>query len=103
VVFQARLATSLPEASSLLSSVELGPNDFAWLGDIRTLAQAEAAFRFGDRDAESAAVTQYLKRQALLIEPFHAFYFGLLTYQERLKPIYQRRASVSAVIDGTAR
>jgi len=69
--------------------VRLTPADHPWLADIRTLARAELFRRFQLPDREQAALAEFWPRQALLFEPNHVFNFGLIDYQETLKPRYQ--------------
>jgi 1,2-phenylacetyl-CoA epoxidase catalytic subunit len=72
-----------------LAAVRLTTDDHAWLEDVRTLARAELFHRFEMRDREQAALSEFWPRQAMLFEPNHAFNFGLIDYQETLKPHYQ--------------
>jgi hypothetical protein len=72
-----------------LDAVHLTKDDHAWLEDIRTLARAELYHRFDMPDREQSALSEFWPRQAMLFEPNHAFYFGLIDYQETLKPDYQ--------------
>ena len=88
-VLRVRVATTVEAALAELGAVQLTPKDHAWLEDIRTLARAELFHRFEMPDREQAALSEFLPRQALLFEPNHAFHFGLLDYQETLKPHYQ--------------
>jgi hypothetical protein len=85
-VIEARRATSLQAANEVLGSVRLFANDFPWLEDIRSLAQAESAYRFGDMAFEQVSVGRFLGRQPMLFEPDIALNFHMLRYQERLKP-----------------
>ena len=77
---------SYPEALDVLDTVRLSKNDFPWLEDMRVLAKAEAAHRFEDTEAENKWLGIFLSKQAMLFEPDHAVSFGLLKYQELLKP-----------------
>ncbi len=91
-IARARLAArDAQEAEALLDSVHLTGQDLPWLHDMRVLAQAEIAGRFGRADAESRLQGEFLQRQPLLFEPDHALNFHLLAYQETLKPRYQNR------------
>jgi len=45
--------------------------------------------RFDMTDREHEALAEFWPRQPLLFEPNHAFTFGLIDYQETLKPRYQ--------------
>ncbi len=85
-VIRARAITAIEDARALLHGVELTEQDFAWLGDVRTLALAEAACRLGDDATEAENVEVFLARQPMLFEPDIATNFHLLRYQERLKP-----------------
>jgi len=88
-VLRSRLAPTLDDAAKELGAVQLSEKDHAWLEDVRTLAQAEACHRLGNAEAEAAALSRFWPRQGLLFEPNHAFDFGFLPYQERLKPDYR--------------
>src|ERR1700737_140336 len=88
-VLRVRAATTVEAALAELGAVQLMPEDHAWLEDIRTLARAELFHRFDMPDREQAALSEFLPRQALLFEQNHAFNFGLIEYQETLKPHYQ--------------
>ena len=85
-VIQARSAATFEAARETLASVVLSERDFPWLQDIRTLATAEAANRFGDTVSERKHVDAFLARQPMLFEPDIALNFHLLRYQEKLKP-----------------
>ena len=74
------------EAMSALDSVNLSENDFHWLEDIRLLAKAKVANKFGEPQVENEVVENFLDKQSILFEPDHAVCFGLLEYQELLKP-----------------
>jgi len=90
-VIMGRAAIDQKEAEDLLDNVDLKENDFSWLGDIRTLAKAEIAHRFGRLDVESQRTDEFFARQAMLFEPDIAINFHLLRYQEGLKPRYQNK------------
>lgn len=85
-VFESFNSKSYSEALSVLDTVHLSPNDFRWLQDMRVLANAEAANRFGETKAENQWLDTFLNNQRMLFEPDHAVSFGLLKYQELLKP-----------------
>jgi hypothetical protein len=85
-VVKARAASTLEAAEGVLNGVTLSQQDFGWLEDVRTLALAEAASRFGASDLENQRIESFLARQQLLFEPDIALNFHLLRYQERLKP-----------------
>jgi hypothetical protein len=85
-IIQAQNCTSLDIAERLLTDDTISRQEFSLLDDVRTLALAEAAFRFDRTDREEAHVKAFLERQALLFEPDIALNFQLLKYQERLKP-----------------
>jgi tetratricopeptide (TPR) repeat protein len=89
-VANARAADSANEAEAVLAEVVLAEKDLRWLEDIRTLAKAEIAHRFGHAEAEHAHVAAFLQRQPMLFEPDIAFNFHLLRYQEGLKPHYRK-------------
>jgi hypothetical protein len=92
-IAKARLATTASEAHAVINKVWLMERDHKWLEDIRTLAKAEIAHRFGEVEVEKDQVAEFLQRQPLLFEPDIALNFHLLKYQEGLKPHYraQRR------------
>lgn len=71
---------------SIIDSVQLNENDFPWLEDIRVLAKAKVASKFGEKQAENEFQNHFLAKQSLLFEPDHAVSFGLIEYQEKLKP-----------------
>ncbi len=84
-VIKARMAPSAAAAREVILGVTLSPRDFPWLGDLRTLALAEVAGRFGDADPENEQTEAFLARQPLLFEPDIALNFHLLRYQERVR------------------
>lgn len=84
-VIKARSATTVEAARAILASVVLTEQDFPWLEDIRTLAQAEAAHRLHDAAIEKTSIEAFLVRQPMLFEPDIALNFHLLRYQENLK------------------
>jgi hypothetical protein len=88
-VLRGRSAMTLETALAELDDAQLSSNDHAWLEDIRSLARAELFHRFEMLDREQAALSEFWPRQAMLFEPNHAFNFGLIDYQETLKPHYQ--------------
>ena len=88
-LLRSRGAMTVEAALSELDAVQLTPDDHAWLKDIRTLARAELFHRFQMADREQAALSEFWPHQAMLFEPNHAFNFGLIDYQETLKPHYQ--------------
>jgi hypothetical protein len=85
-VIQASQASSFEDADRMLREVTLAPEDFRWLEDVRTLAIAAAAHRFGHEGTERVHREAFLQRQPMLFEPDHAVNFLLLRYQEQLKP-----------------
>jgi hypothetical protein len=88
-IAKGRTSPTASDAESALNGVELTGQDLPWLEDIRILARAEIAARFGQPDAERTHIEIFLKRQPLLLEPDIALTFHLLEYQERLKPLYR--------------
>jgi hypothetical protein len=85
-VIEVRQTGSFKDAEQILREVPVTPEDFPWLEDIRMLATAAAAHRFGDEETERRLSEGFLERQPMLFEPDHALNFLLLEYQERLKP-----------------
>ncbi|QSX42400.1 tetratricopeptide repeat protein [Shewanella cyperi] len=85
-VIRARAATTFEDAKTHLEGIKLSEQDSPWLEDIRVLALAEAAHRFGEVLIEQENVAAFLKRQPILFEPDIALNFHLLRYQESLKP-----------------
>ncbi|MBV9111135.1 MAG: hypothetical protein JO306_17145 [Gemmatimonadetes bacterium] len=83
---RSRTAPTLDDARRILGAVILSSTDNPWLDDVRTLALAEAAHRFGDADEEQARTNAFLARQPMLLQPDLALRFHLLRYQELLKP-----------------
>lgn len=90
-LLRSRAAMTVETALAELDALQLTPDDHAWLEDIRTLARAELFHRFQRADRERAALSEFWPQQAMLFEPNHAFTFGLIEYQETLKPHYQSR------------
>jgi hypothetical protein len=88
-LLRSRGAMTVEAALAELAAVRLTTDDHAWLEDLRTLARAELFHRFEMLDREQAALSEFWPRQAMLFEPNHAFSFGLIDYQETLKPRYQ--------------
>ncbi len=84
-VIRARIAESFEAAEDILAKVKLSEHDFPWLEDIRILAYAEAAHRFGQVSLEEQYQEEFLSRQPMLFEPDIALNFFLLRYQEKLK------------------
>jgi len=76
----------MDDARRTLGAVTLASTDNPWLDDVRTLAFAEAAHRFGDAEEEQARIDAFLQRQPMLLQPDVALRFHLLRYQEHLKP-----------------
>lgn len=85
-VFESFNSKSYSEALGVLDTIHLDKNDFRWLEDMRVLAKAEAANRFDETEAENKWLGTFLSNQPMLFEPDHAVSFGLLKYQELLKP-----------------
>lgn len=80
-----------PDAAiAALQNVTLGQDDFPWLSDIILGHMARAYWKAGKGDAEAVERAKFLKRQAMLFEPDHAYAFAFLDYQEQLRPLYQR-------------
>lgn len=73
------------EATRLLETLTLAPNDFPWLDDIRLLAKCEQASKVGNFEIEAQLRGEFMSRQPLLFEPDNAINFNLLKYQENLK------------------
>lgn len=90
-VIKARAATTIEAAEEVLADVVLSDNDFPWLEDIRTLAQAETAHRLGDPTLERERCEAFVMRQSMLFEPDIALNFHLLRYQENLKSRVAKR------------
>ena len=74
------------EAVSTLDSVNLNENDLLWLENIRLLAKAKAANKFSELQIENEFLENFLDKQSMLFEPDYVVSFGLLEYQELLKP-----------------
>jgi hypothetical protein len=87
---ETRSSTTLKEGRASLDRVDLSPQDFAWLGDMKTLAMFGLASRFGDEPLRLTSQVAFLARQALLFEPHHVYAFGLLDVQEPLRDAYRR-------------
>ncbi|TAL01334.1 MAG: tetratricopeptide repeat protein [Verrucomicrobia bacterium] len=76
-------------AEKSITDVQLNPNDFPWLEDVRTILLAKLTHKH-ERPDEEKYKQQFLQRQKLLFEPDHAVSFFLLEYQELLKQDYQK-------------
>src|SRR2546430_14350344 len=85
-VFRCRAEGTVGAALAELAAVHVTRDEPAGLADIPTLARAEQFRRFQLPDREQAALAEFWPRQALLLEPNHAFTFGFLDYQEALEP-----------------
>lgn len=88
-VARARISPTLSDAEAVINKVWLMERDHKWLEDIRTLAKAEIAHRFGQFDVEQERIAEFLQHQPMLFEPDIALNFHLLKYQEGLKPHYR--------------
>jgi len=84
-VFHSFSSETYPIAMETLEKRKLSDNDFPWLEDMRTLAKAAVSNRFRE-DSETGLIDSFLENQPLLFEPEHVVNFGLLTYQETIKP-----------------
>lgn len=62
---------------------------YPWLDAMRALARAACARRAGESAREEELLAEFLAAQPLLFEPHHALDFGLLDYQDSLKPRYR--------------
>jgi tetratricopeptide (TPR) repeat protein len=87
--WQAQAIDQPAAAEERLASVTLQENDFSWLEDIRLLATIAAARRAGDLRTDDPRISDFFARQPRLFEPEHAFHFGLLDEQEKLKEAYR--------------
>jgi tetratricopeptide (TPR) repeat protein len=85
-VVKSGLRETYQESISTLDSVVLTEKDHPWLEDVRVLAKAENANRFGESLEEGKFLDRFLTNQPLLLEPDHAVSFGFLRYQELIKP-----------------
>jgi hypothetical protein len=77
-------------AEKSISTIQLKPNDFPWLEDVRTILLAKLNHKHRRSDEEKYKL-QFLQKQNLLFEPDHAVSFFLLEYQELLKANYHSR------------
>lgn len=100
-VLVSRRAEDTASAFRELESVQLDKNDFGWLSDVRLLAKAEIAHKYGQNQMEEDLIVSFFQRQCLMFEPHHAFDFGFLDYQETLKPRYWQTKSVAMGGNGT--
>jgi hypothetical protein len=85
----ADLEQDFSAAEKTISEVQLKPNDFTWLEDVRTILLAKLNHKHGRSDEETYKL-KFLQKQKLLFEPDHAVSFFLLEYQELLKRDCQR-------------
>jgi hypothetical protein len=90
-VIKARTAPSVEATREILFGVALSKEELPWLKDIRAIALAEAAGRFGDSAREHEQLEAFLACQPMLFAPDIALDFHLLRYQECLKPEVTRR------------
>jgi hypothetical protein len=81
-------AQDFSSAENVIGNVELKPNDFPWLEDVRTILLAKMCHKHGRLETESQLKRKFLERQRMLFEPDHAVSFWLLDYQEVLKSEY---------------
>ncbi len=88
-ILNAQGASQSATAFDHLHNVEITQEDFPWLSDMLLLGQCEVADRFDLPNADDLG-DEFVRRQALLFEPNHAFNFRMLAYQETLKPRFQR-------------
>jgi len=88
-LLSAQSASQSDAAFEHLHNIEIAQNDFPWLSDMLLLGQCEVANRFNLPNANELG-DEFVRRQALLFEPNHAFNFRMLAYQETLKPRFQR-------------
>ncbi len=86
-IFESFKLKSFDEACERIGRVTLTDNGFPWLKDIRTLAFAEAAYRFDNEDECIWQTRAFLVQQSMLFEPNIALDFGLLGYQEKIKDL----------------
>ncbi|HET9847787.1 MAG TPA: hypothetical protein VFR68_04440, partial [Candidatus Dormibacteraeota bacterium] len=90
----ARLSGQIDVARSELARAAMELTDYAFEShqlDLEATATGDWQPVLGDAPGEKAALDLFWPKQALLFEPNHAFSFGFLDYQERLKPDYRAR------------
>ena len=88
-ILKAQRSKTLDEADAEIQAAQLGDSDVAWLEDMKVLAGAEAASRFGAHDIEAERIDTFVSRQPMLFEADLALTFHQLRYQENLKVRYQ--------------
>lgn len=86
-LFQNKTENNLDTGLNRIDTITIGDNDFPWLNDIKTLGKAELAERLGDKQKENELLDKYFETQLLMFEPFISFDFGLVDYQETIKPL----------------
>lgn len=86
-IFESFGLDTFEKALSHIDSVVLEKESFQWLVDIRILAKAKLASDFNAKELEEKYRSNFMLKQRLLFEPNHALSFGLLDYQEKLKPM----------------
>jgi hypothetical protein len=84
-----QLASLMSLGKPILNDVALGERDFPWLTDVLLLHRARIA-GITRNTAENRLIDDFFKRQTMLFEPDHATNFGLVSYQENLKPRYHQ-------------
>jgi tetratricopeptide (TPR) repeat protein len=89
VALRATKSSDTASAIAELESIALAENDFPWLRDIALVHKARLYWKTGSED-EAVTRSQFMSKQRMLFEPDHAYAFGFLDYQERLRPLYQK-------------
>jgi tetratricopeptide (TPR) repeat protein len=85
-VFESFGARSYRQALAVLDAVRLGPHDFPGLLEVLQLARARLAHEFGEELQARIMSNKFVSDNPMLMPPDWAFQFGLLQYQELLKP-----------------
>ncbi|MFO0835002.1 MAG: hypothetical protein U0638_08535 [Phycisphaerales bacterium] len=86
--WQSRQLGSLNDVRTHLDRVAIREDDHQWLKDVRTLALAEAAHRFGEEEEEARCIQAFLEEQPLLLEPEWLLQFGFVQYSERVRSVF---------------
>ncbi|MCB1216690.1 hypothetical protein KDL44_04820 [bacterium] len=85
-VFQSFMAPSYRQALGILEAVRISEHDFPGLISILRLARARVAHVHGEELQERMMANTFLNEYPMLVPAEVAFQFGLLDYQETLKP-----------------
>lgn len=89
-MLEARASQDTGDSRNAIERIHFNANDFPWLPDMQLLALAAVDHEEGDEESERDKLQAFFDRQALLFEPYHAWSFGILDYQERAKELWHQ-------------